>query len=269
MKHHAALILAAAFLAGCGGTRQAAAPIYDLRATPAPLTYSAVIDHLTIIETPGGVEHHRTTSLVLSLAYGSATAEGLPFEVVFSEAPAEDGPVVFDLSTMIGVPFRGVVLTGGDLELTDVPELDIPGYDASTIEELISPLVIPLPPEGHALAEPWPLERSSDPAGGLTGVVTFDGSARIAADSVWNEIPSAVVIVSGEVKVRALGTPVGAPGELEQNMEGDSESTYAWDPTRGIVLGVDVTTEMDGSLEFQGMIFPISTESTATYSLVE
>jgi len=248
--------------------RQASAPIYDLRATEAPLEYSAEIESLTIVETPGGEQEIASSmSVALTLVYGSRTAEGMPFEVVFSELASQgQGP---DLSGLIGQLFRGVISDEGELELTESPDVDIPGVDGSAMVEVINPLIIPLPPGGAVTEEAWPLERSREPGGGMTGVASFDGSARLAADTVWNGIPARMIVSEGDIRQRASGSPPGAPGEVDIDTEGDAESTYAWDTARGIVLHVTVTTEMDGSVSTQGMVLPLTISTTATYDLVE
>lgn len=268
MTHRAALYLTTVFLAGCGGARQASAPIYDLRATPAPLEYAAVVENLTTIETPGGEQEIRSTmTIALTLTYGSRTADGLPFEVVFAEFATEGpGP---DLSAMLGQPFRGMVGDEGEVELTESPELDIPGFDGAAMIQMINPLIIPLPPDGVPIEDAWPLQVTRDPGGGMTGFASFDGSVRFAADTVWNGIPARIIVSSGDLLQRASGTPPGAPGEVDVDTEGEAESTYAWDPARGVVLHVKVETEMDGSVSTQGMVFPLTVETTATYDLVE
>ncbi|TFG66312.1 MAG: hypothetical protein E4H28_02345 [Gemmatimonadales bacterium] len=268
VTHRSALILMTALLAGCGGMRQASSPIYDLRATQAPLEYTAEIENLTTVVTPGGDQEIASTmSLALTLTYGSRTAKGLPVEVVFNEFATEgQGP---DLSGMLGQPFRGIVSNEGDIELTEFPELDIPGFDGSAMVQVIHPLIIPLPPGGQLTDDPWPLERSREPGGGMTGVASFDGFVRLAADTVWSGIPARMIISSGEIRQRASGSPPGAPGEVDVDTEGSAESTYAWDPARGIVLHVTVTTEMDGSVSTQGMVLPLTVSTTARYDLVE
>ena len=268
MTHRAALCLTTAFLAGCGAAHQASTPIYDLRATPAPLEYAAEVQNLTTIETPGGEQEiNFTTSIELTLTYGSRTAEGLPFEVVFAKFATEGpGP---DVSEMLGLPFRGMVGDEGEVELTESPDLDIPGFDGAAMVQVISPLMIPLPPGGMTTEESWPLQVTRDPGGGMTGFASFDGSARFAADTVWNGIPARVIVSSGDVRQRASGTPPGAPGEVDVDTEGEAESTYSWDAARGIVLHVTVNTEMDGSVSMQGMVLPLTVETTATYNLVE
>ena len=269
MNTRVAFILTTAFfLAGCGGMRKASEPIYDLRATPAPLEYTAEVDNHTTIETPGGEQEiNARMSIALTLTYGSRTADGLPFEVVFSEFSTEGpGP---DLSGMLGQPFQGTVKDDGEVELTESPELDIPGFDGSAIVQVINPLMIPLPPNGLETEDSWPLQRTQEPGGGMTGFASFDGSVRMAADTVWNGIPARIIVSSGDIRQRASGTPPGAPGEVDVDTEGESESTYAWDPARGLVLSVVITTEMDGSVSTQGMVLPLTIETTATYTLVE
>lgn len=268
MTYRTTLCLTLAMLAGCGGMRQASAPIYELRATQSPLEYAAEVQSLTIIETPVGEQEIRmTTTLALTLSYGSRTADGLPFEIVFSEYASEGpGP---DLSAMLGHPFRGTVSDAGEVELTESPDLDIPGFDGTTMAEVINPLMIPLPPGGLLTEDAWSLERTQKPGGGMTGATSFDGSVRVASDTVWNGIPARIIVSSGDIRTRASGTPPGAPGEVDVDTEGESESTYVWDPARGIVLQVSVTTEMDGSVSTQGMVLPLTIETTATYALVE
>lgn len=269
MNHRFVLILAASVLAGCGGARQAAAPIYDLRATAAPLEYAGEVYSLTVVETPGGEQEiESTTAVAMTVAYGARAAEGLPIEVVFSEF-SSDAAGAPDLSAMLGLPFRGVVGEDGDVQLTESPELDAPGFDPASMLQVINPVVIPLPPSGHPSDEAWPIEISRDPGGGLSGVSTFEGSARFAADTMWNGIPSKWVVSSGELSTRASGAPAGAPGEVDLDTEGNSESMYAWDAARGLVLHVTVEVAMDGSVSTQGMVLPLTIESTATYDLVE
>ncbi len=267
MNHRFVLILAASALAACGGARQA--PIYDLRATPAPLEYAGEVYSMTTVETPGGEQEiESTTTIAMTVAYGSPTADGLPIEVVFSDF-STDAAGAPDLSGMYGLPFRGMVGEAGEVQLTESPELDVQGFDPASMLQAINPVVIPLPPSGHPADEAWPLQTSRDPGGGLTGVSTFDGSARFAADTVWNGISSNWVVSSGEVSTRASGAPAGAPGEVDLDTEGDSESMYAWDPARGLVLHVTVEVSMDGSVSTQGMVLPLTIDSKATYDLVE
>ena len=269
MKHSILWILAIVFAAACGGARQATAPIYELRAIDGPLTYSASVENLTVIETPGGEQEiDATVNAVLRITYMSATDEGLPFEFTFDELAAQ-GAAAVDMSSAVGETFGGVVREGGEVAITELPELDIPGFSAATVEQLVNPLAVPLPPGGMRQEEAWTLSRSSEPPGGLEGIATFEGSARIAGDSTWNEIPVAIIVASGEVRQRASGTPAGAPGEVDFDTEGESETTYMWDPARGIVVQVAVDTEMDGSVSVQGMVFPLRVESRASYSLVE
>ena len=132
MNQRLVWILTVSVLAACGGARQAPAPIYDLRATPAPLEYAAEVSSLTVVETPGGEQEiASTTTIVMTIAYGAPTSEGLPIEVVFSEFSTE-GPAP-DLSAMLGLPFRGIVGEGGEIELTETPDLDVPGFDAASL----------------------------------------------------------------------------------------------------------------------------------------
>lgn len=258
-------------LAACGSARSASEPIYELRATEAPLRYGLEATQQTVIELPTGDEQEIETSMdaVLMLSYGEATADGLPFELVFDELDATmQGAPGADLSAVVGEPIRGTVGSEGDISVDEAPEVDVPGFDAAGLAELIGPLMIPLPPDGDAGAENWPLVRSRAVGGGMSGTSSFEGTVRFTPETEWRGEPARILVSEGDLRQRASGQPPGAPGEVDVDLEGESTTTYAWDPVQGVVLHVSQTAELEGSVGMQGMALPMTTIAEQTFELL-
>ena len=258
-------------LAACGGTRTAAEPIYELRATEAPLRYGLEATQVTVIELPTGDEQQIETSMdaVLTLSYGEATSEGLPFVLTFDELDAAmQGAPGADLSTIIGETIRGIVGSDGEISVQEAPDVDVPGFDAAGLAELVGPLMIPLPPDGDAEAESWPLERSRPVGGGMSGTSSFGGTVSFMPETEWRGEPARILVSEGDLRQRASGQPPGAPGEIDVDLEGESTTTYAWDPLRGVVLHVNQAAELEGSIGMQGMALPMTTSAEQVFELL-
>lgn len=258
-------------LAACGGTRPAPEPIYELRATDAPLRYGLEATQRTVIELPTGDDQQIETSTdaVLTISYGEATSEGLPFVLTFDELDtAMQGAPGADLSAIIGEPIRGVVRSDGDISVQEAPEVDVPGFDAASLAELVGPLMIPLPPDGDAEAESWSLQRSRAFGGGMSGTSSFDGTVRFAPETEWRGEAARILVSEGDLRQRASGQPPGAPGEMDLDLEGESTTTYAWDPLGGVVLHVQRAAELEGSISMQGMALPMTTTADQTFELL-
>lgn len=265
------LLAAAVALAACGGARSASEPIYELRATEAPLRYGLQAAQRTVIELPTGGEQEIESSMdaVLTLSYGEPTQDGLPFVLVFDELDAVmQGAPGADLSTVVGEPIRGVVGSEGGISVDEAPEVEVPGFDAAGLAELIGPLMIPLPPEGDLGAESWPLVRSRAVGGGMSGTSSFDGAVRFTPETEWRGEPARILVSEGDLRQRASGEPPGAPGEVDVDLEGESTTTYAWDPLQGVVLHAHQTAELEGSVSMQGMALPMTTIAEQTFELL-
>jgi hypothetical protein len=263
-------IAAALALAACGGARTAPEPIYELRATEAPLRYGLEATQRTVVELPTGDEQEIQTSMsaLLTLSYGEATPDGLPFVLTIDELEAAmPGAPGADLSAIIGEPIRGVMGSEGDVSVDEAPQIDVPGFDAASLAELIGPLMIPLPPDGDAEAESWPLERSRAVGGGLSGTSRFDGTVSFTPETEWRGAAARILVAAGHLRQRASGQPPGAPGEVDVDLEGESTTTYAWDPIRGVVLHVNRVVELEGALSMQGMALPMTTNADQTFDL--
>lgn len=112
-------------LAACAGGRAAPEPVYELRATAEPLRYDLEATQVTEIELPTGGEQEieTATNAVLSLSYGTATAEGLPFVLTFEELEMtmQGAPGGVDLSPAVGEPIRGTVGSSGEISVEEAP----------------------------------------------------------------------------------------------------------------------------------------------------
>ena len=263
--------LAAAALTACGGARTASEPIYELRATEAPLRYALEATQLTVIELPTGDEQEVRTSMsaALRLSYGEPAAAGLPFELTFDELDVEmAGMPGADLSPVIGTPIRGIVGSDGDITVDEAPEVAVPGFDEAGLTELLAPLMIPLPPDGEPATDSWPLERSRSVSGGMSGSASFTGTVRFAPGTEWNGQQARILVSEGDLRQRASGQPPGAPGEVDVDLEGQSTTTYAWDSMRGVVLHVNQRAELEGTVSVQGMALPMTTSADQTFELI-
>lgn len=271
MTRHLLTAAAVSVLAACAG-RAAPEPIYELRATEQPLRYGLTSSQTTVIELPTGGEQEiaTTADAVLTLSYRAPTDAGLPFVLSFEELDVsmQGMPADVDLSDAIGEPIRGTVGSDGDITVDEAPDLDVPGFDADGLAEMISPLMIPLPPDGDPAAESWPLERSRGVGGGMTGESTFDGTVRFTPETDWRGQPARILVAEGDLRQRASGQPAGAPGEVDVDLRGESTTTYAWDPARGVVLHVDREAELEGTVSVQNMGLPMTTTASQTFELL-
>lgn len=265
------VLIAASGLAACAGGQTAQEPIYEIRATDAPLRYDATGSQVTVIELPTGGEQRVETGLTATVAinYGRRTEVGLPFELTF-EALEVTGPAgAPDLSELIGQPIRGSIDDEGEIQVDEAPEAQVPGADAEGLaSQTLGLLFVPLPPDGDPAAESWPLERSRPAGGGLDGVTTFDGSASFAPEMEWEGTPARIIVSRGDLRQRASGTPPGAPSEVDIDFEGETTTTYAWDPSRGVVLHVAQDVELEGTVSMQGMALPTTTSGNQTLTLL-
>jgi len=268
---YAMALIAACGAAACAGGQTAQEPIYELRATEAPLRYDVSGRQTTVIELPTGGEQQieSETAATVAVSYGQRTGSGLPFELTF-EALEVTGPGGSpDLSRLIGKPIRGTIDESGDVQIDEAPDVQVPGADAEGLaSQTLGLLFVPLPPDGNPSAESWPLERSRAPGGGMDGTSTFEGTARFTPEMEWQGMHARIIVSEGDLRQRATGTPPGAPSEVDVDFEGEATTTYAWDPARGVVLHVQQDIELEGTIAMQGMALPTTTTGRQTFDLL-
>ena len=270
MKRHLIGTASVAVLAACAGGRTASEPIYEIRATEAPIRYGLEATQQSVIELPNGGEQEigSTTNATMAVSYGQPGEAGIPFVLTFEELQMGGAAGGADLSSVIGQPIRGTIALDGGISVEEAPEIDAPGVEAEGLVEVISPLIVPLPPDGDPDTESWPLERSRPVSGGMSGESSFTGMVRFTPANDWEGTPARVILSEGELRQRASGMPPGAPSEVDLDLEGESATTYAWDPARGIVLQVDQRVTLEGTVSTQGMALPMTTEVNQTIRLL-
>lgn len=116
-----------AVLAGaCGGGQ---APVYSLQPTDAPLRYTITAVGSQTVETPNGPAGGGfDTDAVVLLSLGEAASAGRAFSVKFESFNAilesQLGKNKVDGSSVVGPEFRGVVISGGAIRMTETPEVE-------------------------------------------------------------------------------------------------------------------------------------------------
>lgn len=264
-------LIAACGAAACAGGQTAQEPIYELRATEAPLRYDMSGSQTTVIELPtGGEQRVETgTTATVAVSYGQRTDAGLPFEMTFEALEVKGPGGAADLSGLTGQPIRGIMDESGVVQVDEAPDVQVPGADAEGLaSQTLGLLFVPLPPDGDASAESWPLERSLPAGGGMDGASTFEGSARFTPEMEWQGAPARIIVSEGDLRQRATGTPPGAPSEVDVDFEGEATTTYAWDPGRGVLLHVQQDVELEGTISMQGMALPTTTTGRQTFDLL-
>ena len=258
-------------LSACAGGRAGPEPVFELRATETPLRYGIESEQRTVIELPTGGEQEMETGVTgtVAIVYGTRSEEGLPFTLTFDSLDVQGPGGAADLSAVIGIPIRGTVGDAGIVDVQEAPEIEgVPMNAASLAEQLLTPLIPPLPPAGDTTAESWPLQQSRPATGEMSGEVSFDGTVRFAPERQWEGTPARILVASGDVRQRASGAPPGAPGEVDVDLAGESTTTYAWDPLRAAVLHVNQDVELEGTVSTQGMALPMTVEARQTFSLL-
>ncbi|MGI9038168.1 MAG: hypothetical protein ACR2GQ_04810 [Gemmatimonadota bacterium] len=269
-----ATLLLPTLLLACGGGTPAPEPIYVLGGGAGPLRYVMESENSTLITIPGGGEQkvESTSAATFTLEYGQPSPTGVPFTVVFESFELTGGGPV-DPGAFLNQPIRGVVDSAGSVHVTEAPEFEapVPGLSGEALGQMIGPLAVPLPPGGAPTEEAWPVTRTTRAGGGLEGESTFEGTASFVPGTEWEGRPARTIVAEGAVSQSASGTPPGAPGEVEVNSSGTARTTYAWDPARGVVLHVSQETAAEGDLAVvaQGMVFPVTSASSSTFTLTE
>ena len=257
-------------LAGCAG---GGAPIYVLHETEQPLRYRMSEEGSQSVETPngpagGGFE----TEAEMLLSIGSSVDGGRAFEVTFDEFRATlDGPMgarQVDGSSLTGRAFRGIVSPTGGIRMTERPEVTAGSYDQNNLVGMFPAILTPLPPAGAEIDEGWPHAWMLATGGGLEGESSYAGTARFAGDTTWNGIASRVIVSRGTIRIEGSGVPEGSPGEVDLNADGESITTYVWDPSTGVLLGMRSETSADGAVSTMGFDLPLEIRSAGHVELV-
>lgn len=243
------------------------APIYTFQPTDAPLKYTLSSEGGNEIETPAGTQGAQYTSdATLTLDFGSAVEEGMPFTVTIEsivlETGGDFGGTTMDLSEdLAGKPFRGFMAADGALTFTEVPEFVRDNLSVSDMQRVVSALLFPLPPGGNMAVGSWAHTVTLPMGGGLEGESIYNGTMSMAGDTTWNGTPATLFVSEGVVSMSGTGQPQGAPAEIELDNEVEARTLYFWDHSRGVLLAVQGSGEGGGDISTMGFSMDMSVHS--------
>jgi hypothetical protein len=264
------LTVLAGLAAACGSGR---APVYTLQPSEAPLRYAIETEGSQTVETPNGPAGGAyDTDAVLLLTFGGEVSGGRSFSGIFesfvSTMQSQAGQQEFDGSALTSKVFRGSVTSSGAMEIREKPEVTVGAYDENSLVAMFPDLLTPLPPDGEFTEESWPHAYVLPSGGGLEGETSYTGMARFVGDTTWNGVAARVIVSEGDVHADGVGTPQGAPAEVELAADGSSRSVYVWDPEAGVLLAMKAESQSKGTVTTMGFDLPLELNSTREARLV-
>ena len=245
--------LAAVAAAACSGT--SARPMFEYGPSEVPLRYEVTSRTKSDIQTPMGPQNvDATTSVTLTFDIGAPSAGGRRVVAVFESLESQStGIGRLQGGSLIGEPFVGVLAHDGSIDFTETPETPARLRDYFDPPAFLSGLLIPLPPEGSGDMESWEVHQETVERTQMTMTSSFDGTARMTGDTVWNGQAAKIVMVEGQFNLEGTGMPAGSPAELQMLTSGPATMTYLWDATRGVMLSATSKGEGEGTVVLVGM----------------
>jgi hypothetical protein len=246
-------------------------PSFEFQPTTGPLRYTLHSVDGQVIETPmGAQEGEAITDVTFVMEVGGPTVGGLAFSAVIESlegSSSEQGS--YEGGDLVGKPYTGTLKPDGTIEITDGPETPASLENLFDAKGVWTELLPPLPGPGQMGAESWTYSRESVFETAMTLTSVTNGTARIVGDTTWNGVAAQVIVAESEVELTGIGTPPGAPGEIEVAVAGPLTVRYVWDGTRGVMLASNSQGELSGDVTVvgMGMSFPISFTGDADVTL--
>ncbi len=266
-----ALVVLAVLTGACASS--GIAPVYELRPTDDPLTYVLSSEGGNEIETPAGVQSTGYSSeAVVTIEIGEVVEGGRSFSALIEsfsvESAGDFGSTSNDLTAEVaGKSFDGILAPDGDVTFTAAPEFTKGTVSTSDLEHVVSALLFPLPPDGDPTAGPWPHRLNLSLGGALDGTSVYEGTVRMAGDTLWNGIPAAVLVSEGLATLTGSGQPQGAPAEVDMTNELETRTIYVWDPARGVLLAIQAAGSGAGEISTMGFSMPMRMSSEVIVTL--
>jgi hypothetical protein len=268
MRRVLAWSVAVALVAACaGGT---AGPVFEYGPSDGPLRYEVTGETKTAIQTPMGPQNvDASTNAAVTVEVGAQAEGGRRVSVVFESFESRStGIGRLDGGALIGQTFRGILAPNGNIEFTETPATPANLRDYLDPSAFLSDLLMPLPPPGASDLESWPVQQQTVERTQMTMTSSFEGTARVVGDTVWNGQPAKVVMVEGQFNLEGTGTPAGSPAELEMLASGPATMTYLWDATRGVMLTASSQGSGDGTVALVGMDMSMTMSIESEQSVV-
>jgi hypothetical protein len=253
--------VAATACAGAG-----TAPVLAFGPTAGPLRYQLENYGVLDIDTPMGSQRSvDTLRATVRLEVGDPVGDGwnvsAVFEALTGSSGGDMGRQVVEGGELIGKEFRGSLSQDGAIEVDDAPPTPASLAESMDPSSILAELLGPLPTDPEA-TEPWPVRLVVTSQTALTITATYEGTARLAGDTIWNGRPARVILSEGTYVAEGSGMPPGAPSEIEMVMSGTSTRRYIWDAARSVMLASEISVEIDGPITLLGM--NMSLDATAT-----
>ena len=268
MSRRVAVITASALAIGCasGG---GGGPTYSLGPDAGELRYEVRGEQSMLIDTPMGAQQSDDAmEATVTFTIGGAVADGwevaATYEALSVRSSGDMGSTNLSGGELIGQVMRGTLSPTGSIAFDGRPTVASGLADAFDPAGLLSDFFVYMPADGNTSA-PWPVSRQVVFETAMHLTLTFEGTARIAGDTVWNGVPATVIVVEGETTLEGSGTPPGAPGELTMSFTGSSTRRYVWDAAHGIMLAAWGEDDVGGPIVIQGFDLEMSATATGTY----
>jgi len=263
-------IHALTMVAALSGACAAGGPVFEFRPTDTALRYDMYGANDFSVETPMGSQLSQdSAAIAISVEIGGGGPQGNDVAVVFDAFSARStAQGTIDGGGLVGARYRGLLKRDGSIEVVEGPEVPARLRGLVDPKSILADLMVPLPPEGHDLAEPWPVTQETVTSTQMSMTTRFNGMARLAGDTVWHGIAARVIVVEGEFQMEGRGTPEGSPAEIAMSVSGSSERSFLWDAARGVMLVGTGSGEGTGQVEVVGMNLSMPAKVTSR-SLME
>jgi len=223
-----------------------------------PLRYEVATTGDIVAQTPMGEMASETTSdALVVMEIGDRTESGWPvtamYERLVVSAQGAMGGGSVNAEGVLGKNYSGVLNQSGLIEITESPEIS--GRVAANLDPgaLLTELLVPMPPEGAGGADTWPVSSTTVSDAAVELISVFEGTARIAGDTVWNGVAATVIVADGVLELEGTGAPTGSPAAMDMLLSGESRRVYVWDSVRRVMLASEFTSNAEGSIAVQGM----------------
>ncbi len=256
MRHHLTPYVIITLVTACaaGG----AGSLFEFRPSESPQRYELTVSGDVVAETPmGSMESKTRSEATVLLDIGQRLGDGwrisATFEALEVTAEGSMGGGSVRAEEVLGKPYSGTLSSAGLITITDAPAASSRLTNSLDPGALFTDLLVPLPPVDVSPTDSWPVNSTVLSDAAVRLMTVFAGTARFAADTIWNGVQARLIIVDGTIEIEGSGAPAGAPAEVDMVLSGESTRLYVWDASRNLMLASLVTIEAEGSMSIAEM----------------
>ena len=264
MSRHLLVCLSACLIMGCASGMSG--PTYEFRPDGGPLRYEVTVYQSLLVETPVGTQRSEdTVSAIISLEIGGPSGDGLSvsasFEALTVRSVGDMGTTRLEGGELIGAPISGLLAKNGSISVSERPSVSARLADVFDATSMLAELLVPLPEDGIT-EQPWPVRLVVLSETSFTLTSTFEGTARLVGDTMWNGVLAKIIVADGTVTVEGGGQPAGAPAPVTMSITGSNNARYVWDAQRGVMLASETDYDLAGAMTMEG--FDMAFQTTAS-----